>query len=124
MSTLPVISIKGLKIVEKTHEKYGVTKEIMVSGKSGAHPRINVEVDGVLHSLSLGSVDTGKVDAEGKSVWAPVLRLQEVKASVPKSVDPKTFNTSKVAKAPSAPSTEELQMFNLFQQFLRANAGK
>lgn len=115
---LPVLSIKGLNVTEETHEKYGVTKQIKCSGKTGKYPSINVEVDGKLHKLSVGSLKTETLDGNGDPVWVPVLRLQEIQASVPKAVEtPKTVSTSEMPKV-------DAEMFAQFMAFMKAAKAK
>jgi hypothetical protein len=83
---IPSLNIKGLNVTEETHEKYGVTKQIKLAGKTGKYPSVNVEVDGKLHKMSIGSLKTETLDGNGDAVWVPVLRLQEIAASIPKAV--------------------------------------
>lgn len=116
---LPTLSIKGLVVTENTHEKYGTTKEIKCSGKTGKYPSISVNVDGVLHKLSIGSLKTETLDSEGQPVWVPVLRLQEVKASVPTKPVVNVSEQPKVTKA----MKDEFAEFLAFKA-MKAAAGK
>ena len=137
MSTTAKLDLKGL-FTETEHEKYGITKSIKLSGKTGKYPHVNVEVVGEgLCKMSIGSEKTDKVDANGDAIWVPVLRIQKVAASVPtkppKAEVAKSFKTSQVVKTPAdadalstALEAEELREYQDFLTFraMKAKATK
>ncbi len=113
---IPTLSIKGLPFTEETHEKYGTTKSLRMSGKTGKYPSINIEVDGKLCKVSIGSLKTETLDGNGENVWVPVLRLQEIAASVPsKPVEKKVVNMSAETKVDSKLKAE-------FEEFMAFKA--